>query len=194
MPSTAEQLDISPEDYLAGEKLADIRHEYISGEVYAMAGAGDAHVKAALNIASLLKNHTRGSGCSTYMSDMKVKVADDEAFFYPDVMVCCEDSDKQQNYVKQHPLIIIEVLSSSTEAFDRGKKFAYYRKINSLREYVLINPKQYQVDIFRLNDKARWELFSLNDAKAIFTLESLGFECDVQDIYDDIDFTATYID
>jgi len=192
MVSTAEQLLITPTEYLQGEKLADSRHEYVDGEVYAMAGAGDAHVKVSLNIASLLKSHLRGSGCSVYMSDMKVSAASDDAFFYPDVMVCCDADDQKRNYVKQSPIIIIEVLSPSTEAFDRGDKFARYRQIPSLKEYVLINPMACEIDVFRLNDHKRWELFSFTADAGELSLTSLSFQCDMMDVYEDIDFTAEY--
>lgn len=192
--TAAEQLLITTDEYLEGEKLADTRHEYIDGEVYAMAGAGDAHVKASGNIFALLKSHIRGSGCSIYMSDMKVKPATDDAFFYPDVMICCEDSDKKQNYIKQYPIIIIEVLSPSTEAFDRGEKFARYRQIPNLKEYVLIDPSQYNIDVFRLNENNRWELFNFSEADAKLVLSSLNFQCSLADVYEDIDFNAEYID
>ncbi len=192
MASTAEQLLLTPEEYLEGEKLADTRHEFIDGEAYAMAGAGDAHVKVSLNMASLLKAYLRGSTCSTYMSDMKVSTANHEAFFYPDVMVCCEDEDKKRNYVKQSPVLIIEVLSPSTEAFDRGDKFARYRQIPSLKEYVLINLMACEIDVFRLNEHQRWELFSFTSENKELHLASLNFRCEISDVYEDIDFNAVY--
>ncbi|MBT4837175.1 MAG: Uma2 family endonuclease [Methylococcales bacterium] len=129
----AENIFINPEDYLQGESLANTKHEYIYGKIHAMAGASDGHVAVAGNAFALIKTHLKGSECRTYISDMKVQIGNKHAFFYPDVMVCCEPSDKlaEQNYLKKSPKLIIEVLSPSTEMKDRGEKFILYRKLLS---------------------------------------------------------------
>ena len=188
MAVLAEQLGISPEDYLSGERDASFRHEYVHGQVYAMAGAADGHVRVSVNAVLILKNHLRGSGCSVYMADMKVRVKQDTAFFYPDVMVTCDPADLQRNHFKQSPCLVIEVLSPSTEAYDRGNKFALYRELESLQEYVLIDPRTYQVDVFRRNAHGRWELFAFSGETATVVFASVGCECAMSDLYEDVNF------
>lgn len=189
----AESQFITPEEYLAGELNADEKHEYINGAVYPlhdvrnMAGAGDAHVKISLNIAALVKNHLRGSGCSTYISDMRVKVdAKDKAWFYPDVMVSCDPDDRQQETIKHKPVLVIEVMSKSTRDYDRGGKFAIYRQLNSLKEYVLVEPDQHYIEVFRLNRRDRWELFTYEGKDALVELTSIDFQCGIVDFYEDV--------
>ncbi|MCK5917240.1 MAG: Uma2 family endonuclease [Cocleimonas sp.] len=189
----AKQDYITPEEYLEGEPLAEVKHEYIDGEVYAMAGASDAHTKVALNIALQLKPHLRGSGCSTYLSDMKVSVNNDEAYFYPDVMVTCEPSDQQPecNYIKRSPKLIIEVLSPSTEGKDRGRKFILYRQIPSLEEYILINPRRYYLEQYlRRKDSDEWVLHSHTGEKAMIHFRSIDLTCSMLDLYEDVMFEA----
>ena len=188
--SVAENLVITVKDYLAGEPLADIRHEYIEGDVYAMAGAGDAHVKVTLNAAFLLKNKLRGTGCSTYVSDMKVRIGEDEAFFYPDVMVTCDPDDQlpEQNTIKNSPKLIIEVLSPSTESKDRGKKFILYRTLASLEEYVLIDPREYYVELYQRQDNNHWMMASFNQEDAVIEFKNVQMNFNLIDLYEDIVF------
>ena len=188
MVATALSTLLTADAYLQGEADAVIRHEYVRGEVYAMAGAGDGHVRISGNVFALLKAHVRGSGCSVYMADMKVRVKEDEAFFYPDVMVTCDSADLQRNYTKYSPSLIVEVLSVSTEGYDRGEKFALYREINSLQEYVLIDPRSYRVDVFRRNTSNRWELFAFTSVDSQLELASLNFQTSMSAIYEDVNF------
>ena len=96
----------------------------------------DGHVTVNTNLITLIKPHLRGSGCKSYISDMKVRIGEDSAYYYPDLLVSCDPADHKRNYIKQSPLLIVEILSSSTEAYDRGDKFAFYRQLESLQEYV----------------------------------------------------------
>lgn len=107
-----------------------------------MAGECDAHVTIALNLASNLRNHVRGSGCRVYICDMKARIESLNRFYYPDVMVICDPNDQETPTYKRFPTLIVEVLFDSTEAFDRGDKFADYQELESLREYVLISTKR----------------------------------------------------
>lgn len=188
MVATALSTLLTADAYLQGEADAMIRHEYVRGEVYAMAGAGDGHVRISGNVFALLKAHLRGSGCSVYMADMKVRVKEDEAFFYPDVLVTCDPADLQRNYTKYSPSLIVEVLSASTEGYDRGDKFALYREINSLQEYVLIDPRSYRVDVFRRNANNRWELFAFTSVDSQVELASLNLQASMAAIYEDVNF------
>jgi Uma2 family endonuclease len=186
-------VNLSPEDYLALEANSDIKHEYIDGEVYTMAGATDTHVTIALNTAIALRHHLRGSGCQVYISDMKVRIKNlkKERFYYPDIMVTCEPQDRETATYKQFPKVIIEVLSDSTEAFDRGDKFIDYQSLDSLMEYILINTRQPRLDIFhRHNNRWVFNTYSLSDisADATFPIDSLNFQEKIATIYEDIDF------
>jgi len=181
---------ISAKEYLEGEPLAETRHEYIDGATIAMAGAGDAHVKVTLNSALLLKNHLRGSECSTYITDMKVRIGEGEAYFYPDVMVTCDPDDQlpEQNYFKNSPNLIIEVLSPSTESMDRGKKFILYRKLPSLQEYVLIDPKTYYLELYRREDDNRWVMMSFDQEDDVIEFQSIKMTCTLAELYEDVVF------
>ncbi|BAZ13597.1 hypothetical protein NIES4071_54360 [Calothrix sp. NIES-4071] len=176
---------ISPEEYLEGEKVSEIKHEYIDGEVYAMAGASDAHTTIALNLATMLLTNLRGSGCRVFMSDMKAQVHRRSRYYYPDVMVTCDVRDRDSEYSKSHSCLIIEVLSEGTEAKDRGTKFKDYRRSPSLQEYVLISQDTMNVDIFRRNEEGHWVLYSFVKGEEVeFT--SVDFRCDITAIYQDV--------
>ena len=139
MSTPAEQLSMTAEEFLTWEESQEEKHEFLQGEIFAMGGARREHVVACLNIASHLKQQLRNTPCRAYMSDMKLQIEQLDAYFYPDVMVSCSQSDQQADQFLTQPRLIIEVLSDSTEAYDRGDKFAAYRKIESLQEYVLID-------------------------------------------------------
>jgi len=183
------QLYITPEDYLELERNSPIKHEYIDGYVYAMAGALDAHVTISLNIATLLRNHLRGSGCRVYIVDMKARIESLNRFYYPDVMVTCDRRDQATPEHKRFPCLIIEVLSDSTQGFDRGDKFTDYQKLDSLQEYVLINAKKQQIECFRRKEEGLWLLQYYTQSS--FYLSSINFEGTMADLYEDVDFDLT---
>ncbi len=179
---------ISPEEYLKAEKLSPIKHEYRNGEVYARAGASNNHVLIAGNLLALLRNHIRGSGCLAYISDTKIDIKTINTYYYSDLAVSCDQRDRQFNNFLRHPCLIIEVLSPTTEAFDRGDKFADYRQLESLREYVLISQNQMRIDCFRRNAEGNWVLYSYSNGDEIY-LESIDFRCLVAAVYEDVSFT-----
>lgn len=152
------QPKLSIGDYLKLEEKSSTKHEYINGEAYAMAGATDTHVTIAGNMFALLRSHLRGSGCRVYISDMKAQIESRNCFYYPDVMVTCDERDRDTSTYKRYPKLIVEVLSDSTEAFDRGDKFADYQTLESLEEYVLINTRHQRVECFRRGDDGTWVL------------------------------------
>jgi Uma2 family endonuclease len=178
---------ITPDEYLEMEETSEIKHEYIDGYVYAMAGANDPHVTIALNMAFAIRNHLRGTNCRVYMSDMKARVDSLNRFYYPDVMVTCDPRDTQSQNQKRFPKLIIEVLSKSTEGFDRGDKFTDYQQIESLEEYVLVNTKRQRIDCFRKED-GRWFLESYSNTQENFQLSSINFEGKFVDLYEDVKF------
>lgn len=184
MSNLAEAGAISVDDYLAGEAVSPVKHEYVAGEVFAMAGAGEAHVTIALNLAALLRAHVRGGPCRVYIADMKLQVERAQAFFYPDVFVTCDPADAAEPIEKRCAKAVIEVLSESTEAYDRGAKFAAYRQSPSLEEYVLIDSRTRSVEVFRRHPDG-WMLQSVpTDGR--LELLSLGFGCSLDDIYEDV--------
>ncbi len=179
---------ISPEEYLKLEELSQIKHEYIQGETCAMAGASDAHVTLSVNLVSLLRNHVRGSGCRAYMSDMKVRIESRNIYYYPDVMVTCDERDKAFQSFKRYPCLIVEVLSNATEGFDRGDKFADYQNLETLQEYMLISQKRQRVECFRRNVEGLWVLYSYTEGSEIH-LASVDFRASMDAIYEDVTFT-----
>lgn len=176
----------SPQEYLEGEKNSLIKHEYIRGEVYAMAGASKAHVVITLNIATLLRNHLRGSGCTAYVADMKTRMETANVFYYPDVVVSCDQQDKntEEDFIR-YPCLIVEVLSASTEAFDRGDKFFDYRTIETLEEYVLVSQERMRVEVFRRNSEGNWVLYTYHAGDEV-VLSSVGFRGGVMAFYEEV--------
>ncbi|AMW30118.1 Uma2 family endonuclease [Arthrospira platensis] len=191
MIATPNFVNLSPDDYLEIEANSSIKHEYIDGEVYAMAGATDTHVTIAGNIFALLRAQVRGSSCRVYISDMKVRIqkAKGERFYYPDILVTCDPRDRDTPTYKQFPKLIIEVLSDSTEAFDRGDKFMDYQSIDSLQEYILINTRHPRLEIFRRQDDSwLFNTYSLSEdtENPTFHIVSLDFTEKIAAIYEDV--------
>ena len=190
MSVAAEKINISPQEYLENEITAEFKHEYLNGEIWVMAGASDNHVTIAMNLAFLLRQQLKGSTCRSYISDMKVKVESANAFFYPDVFVSCDQADKELDYYKEQPVFITEVLSPSTEAYDRGDKFKYYQQLSSLQEYWLIDAKKMSVDCFTRQKDDSWVLHSYSSAGDLAEVVSLGFKIHLSDLYDQANFLA----
>ncbi|MEQ1620265.1 MAG: Uma2 family endonuclease [Methylococcales bacterium] len=168
---------ISVEDYLHGEVLAEYKHEYIDGEVFAMAGASENHNLLSGNLFSEFKIQLKTKPCKTFMSDMKVNV--EGSFFYPDVMVVCQE-DNANDYYKTSPLIIVEVLSDSTRRFDKTHKLSAYQQIPSLEEYVLIEQNFCEIQVFRRQNHWQSAYYYLGDT---ITFASLNVTVSVEDIY-----------
>lgn len=174
--------EISPEEYLKGELESEVKHEYRDGHVYAMAGASKKHNQISRNILYALENNLRQkkSTCETFSSDMKVKLSNKaNSFFYPDVMVTCED-DNENEYYQNYPVIIIEVLSKSTRKNDSSSKMLNYFNCPTLDEYVLVEQDFCQVQVFRR--KHNWQSKHYFPGDEI-TFESINVTLTVEDIY-----------
>jgi Uma2 family endonuclease len=175
----------TPEEYLELEHISLIKHEYLQGQMVAMAGASKAHVIMTGNLSALLVNHLRGTGCIAYVTDMKVRLPLN-LFYYPDLAVTCDERDRvsSQDFIL-HPKLIIEVLSDSTEAFDRGEKFSDYKSVPELEEYVLIHQKQVLIERFLRKSDSLWlpHIYRLGDD---IELNSIGFSGPISDIYEGI--------
>ncbi len=168
---------ISEENYLQGELLAETKHEYVDGQVHAMAGASENHNLLSVNIATELKIRLKGTPCRVFIADMKVKVGAN--FFYPDVMVVCQE-DNDNEYYKIAPVIIIEVLSKSTRRFDQTDKRLRCQRIPTLEEYVLIEQDRGEIQVFSKKDQWQSFYYYLGDD---ITFSSLGVTVRVEDIY-----------
>lgn len=173
---------ISPEEYLSIEQHSPIRHEYRYGLVYAMAGGTDNHDRIAFNLLKLIDNHLGDqSDCKFYSGNVKVNYADD-IYYYPDAFVTCDHRDHEDRYIKRHPKLVAEVLSSSTQAFDSGEKFEDYQKIEALEEYVLVSQNAQQVECYRKNADGGWESTVYQKGDRL-QLTSIGLNCKVSELY-----------
>jgi Uma2 family endonuclease len=176
----------TPEEYLEIERISPIKHEYLQGQIIAMAGASKAHVIITGNISALLVNHLRGSGCISYATDMKVRLPDLNLFYYPDLAVTCDERDRRSNEdFILYPTLIIEVLSDSTEAFDRGDKFADYKTIPDFKEYILVHQNQVLVEQFQRKAEDLWTP-QIYRAGETVVFSSINFSCDVAALYENI--------
>ena len=185
MGQAAEKAVFTAADYLAWESTQLDRHEYLDGEVFAMAGADDRHVTVAGNCYMALRQHLSGSPCRTYMSDMRLQVAAANSYFYPDVLVTCSALDQASPLVKTEPKLIIEVLSPSTAAYDRGLKFSHYRSLPSLEEFALIDLDSRTADVFRKREDGLWVLHPFAQGEPI-RLESVGLAMTAAQLFEDV--------
>ena len=176
---------VSVEEYLAGEPRSEVRHEYIGGEVYAMAGASEEHNTISLNLASALRTHLRGKACRVFMVEMKVRlcVAQEDVFYYPDLMVTCDPRDTDR-YAKRFPKVLIEVLSADTARTDRREKFFSYTGIETLEEYVLVAQDRQEVTVFRRS--AQWAPEVLTPTGRPLELTSIEFSLALDAIYEGV--------
>lgn len=186
---------LSEDDYLTGEQLPGLRHEYVDGEIFAMAGASKRHGTISGNFFVALRTHLRGTPCRSWLADMKVKVTAAHAYYYPDIVATCaaEDHapDAPSDYL-QAPCLIVEVLSPSTASTDRREKLLNYRKLPSLQEYVLVDQERQWVELYRRTPQG-W-LHQTATAEESITLESLGLTLAVADIYEDSEVPAALAD
>ncbi len=174
------------DEFLAWDATQSIRRELVHGEVFAMAAAEDRHNIATMNFVMALRQHLKGGPCRTYMLDMKLRVDALTSIFYPDVMVTCSPQDRANRLVKREPVLVIEVLSPSTAAYDRGDKFVSYRQIASLREYVLVDLDTRRTDVYRKGDEGLWVLHPFGPVDAV-TLASVDLVMTADQLFAEID-------
>jgi Uma2 family endonuclease len=174
---------ITVEEYLSGEQISELKHEYIDGQVYAMAGASIKHNIINANIFGLLWTHLNSQSCFPLSSDMLLEVSKTQ-YCYPDVMVICDDDSSNDDYIRKNPLIIIEVLSKSTRKKDKTEKRQEYLSLPSLQEYVLIEQDFAEINVQRRNDGWQSAYYFLGDE---ITFESVDVTLSVEDIYQRVD-------
>ena len=174
------ELQITENAYLDAEQDAQVRHELIDGYVYAMTGASDKHNKVAGNMFAELRNDLKhkSSPCTVYINDMKVKAHNN--FYYPDVMVVCDNNDKESEFYKTKPTIVIEVLSPSTRRIDKTVKRLAYQSLSTFQEYVLIEQDKAEIEVFTRSSGWQAEYYYLGDS---INFASIGVSVRVEDIY-----------
>jgi Uma2 family endonuclease len=183
--SSQPQRLLTPKEYLSLERQAEFKSEYFAGEVFAMAEASQRHNLIAANIIRILGAQLLERDCNVYPSDMRVKITKINKYTYPDVVVACaeEQFEDENNDVLLNPVVIFEVLSDSTEAYDRGKKFEHYQSLESLREYVLISQDPYRVERYVRQDDRTWTYTEFHSADEVATLPTISCTLPLTDVY-----------
>lgn len=181
---------ISPDEYIEGELRSEVRHEYVDGNVYGMAGASIDQNRIAGNIFGELRSSLRGRGCEAFIHDVKVKIRleDAEVFYYPDVIVVCDPTEKAK-YHRERPSIIFEVLSPDTERIDRGEKAVAYRQIPNIALYVLVEQARMAITCL-MPDARGWQSQTVEGENAILRLDRIGVEIPLQVIYESAEAAA----
>lgn len=173
---------LSVEEYLFYEQDSPIRHEYVHGELFAMAGSSDDHNRIIGNLYKPIDDHTAESNCSTFFAEMKVRVSE-TLYYYPDLIVACDDPSKADRYFRQKPVLIIEVTSPKTETKDRREKLEAYQNIKSLKEYVIVAQDEVSVHLYRRNGNGAWHWETYTDLAQEIELRSIGLRLTLSQIY-----------
>lgn len=181
----------SPEEYLALERASETRHEFYRGEIFAMAGASESHNLASGNLFVAVQSALRDKPCRTYTHDMRVFASESRDYVYPDIVVACPPiefkDDKRDTLL--NPQVVIEVLSPTTESYDRGKKFDLYRQSDSLKQYVLVaQDEPHVMSYIRQSDGVAWLLTPLEGLAAILDFPTLGISVPLSEIYRNVEF------
>ncbi len=187
----SQKLKMTPDEYLEFEKKSEIKHEYFNGEIFAMTGARPNHNRIQRNVAGILWGQMAGKPCEFFLSDQRVKIEALEKYTYPDVSIACDNIQFEDDPLGSltNPIVIIEILSNTTEAYDRGMKFAHYRLIDTLQEYVLISQDHCQTERYLRNrDDSTWILSVCNDMAQKLTIESIQCELPLADVYQRVQF------
>lgn len=184
---------LTPEQYLEIERKAEYKSEYFNGEMFAMAGAKEAHNLAVANVLAALHRQFRSRPCRVYPSDMRVHMPATGLYAYPDVVAVCGEPRflDDQDDTLLNPGLIVEVLSPSTEAYDRGRKFEHYTSIESLREYLLVASDRMRADLYTRQADGRWLLTSADKLEDSLALESVGSQLNLADMYEKVEFAAS---
>jgi len=186
MGHAARTATMTADEYLAWEALQTERHDFVDGEVFAMAGAEDRHVTATGNVYMALRQHLAGTPCRTFMADMKVQSAAGTNFFYPDVVVTCSEADRHSPLVKREPTLIVEVLSPSTAAYDYGEKFAHYQRIASLKEVAFVDLDTRRSAVYRKGADGLWVLHPFEAGQGV-ALASVDLTIGADALFADVD-------
>lgn len=184
MGSAAEKITCTYAEYLVLEQKSETKHEWLNGEIFDMAGSTLEHAALALSVAAELRNALRDQPCRVFSSDLRVKILATHLCTYPDATVACRTTETAPDDPNAlvNPTLIVEVLSDSSEAYDRGEKFAHYRRIPSLQEYVMISQKARRIEVYRRSEGGPWALYEAGPGESV-RLESVGCSLVVDEIY-----------
>ena len=177
---------LTAQDYLAWERQQETRHEYLDGHVFAMTGASRRHNLLCGNLFAAIHRQLRGKSCEIYANDMRVKVSESGMYTYPDLAAACGEPRFEDQAIDTllNPVLIVEVLSDSTERYDRGAKFTHYRSVPSLREYLLVSQTECRVEQYARQPGSQWLLTEYQDLNACIDLESLGCRLILSEVYE----------
>lgn len=178
---------LTPEEYFAWEEKQLEKHEYINGQVYAMGGGSVNHGRIAIRLTAMFDEHLEGSGCITGNSDIKVNIAGTQNYTYPDASVTCDDRDKNTPNFFTYPCLIVEVLSDSTEAYDRGGKFRLYRNNPALIDYLLVSSTRIEIDLYHKNEAGEWLIINYQEGDTI-ELKSINLSFAIEEVYRTLTF------
>jgi Uma2 family endonuclease len=183
--SSQRKILLTPEEYLAVERASEGKSEYLAGEVFAMVGASKRHNLITANLIRVLGNQLLDRPCNVYPSDMRVKVSPLGKYTYPDVVVACdeEEFDDEERDTLLNPVVIIEVLSESTEAYDRGRKFEHYQYIESLAAYLLVSQEPYRLEQYVRQGGSEWKYYEYHSAEEVVKIGVIGCELALKDVY-----------
>ena len=188
--STAEKRRYTPEEYLAFKRASETRHEYLNGEIFAMVGGSRDHYQIVSNLLSYLRPRLREKGCEVFQSDMRVKVSPSGLYTYPDVVIVCGEPERE-NDTLLNPNVLIEVLSPSTENYDRGAKAEQYRTLSSLKAHVLVSQDRYHVEVFSRQPENTWLLNEISREEDSLHLPTLDFSIPMSEVYHGVEITAS---
>ena len=179
---------ITPAEYLVFERAAETKHEYDNGHVFPTAGASERHNLIVVNLIAAIHPQLRGGPCRVYPSDMRLHVVSSGLYAYPDVTVVCGASELEDEHLDTllNPTVLIEVLSPSTERYDRGRKAAFYRTLDSLREYVFVSQDQARIERYARSDERQWVLSEAVEREDRIALESIGCELSIAEVYEGV--------
>ena len=187
MTSSIRQPRITFAEYLGLERGSPVKHEFLDGRTWAMAGGTIEHAQLAANVIRELGAQLRGRGCRVFTSDLRVRVAATGLATYPDVTVVCGsiEADAEDDNTVRNPIVLVEVLSDSTEAYDRSEKFAHYRRIPSLRAYVLVSQTEARIEVYGRNDDGSWTLHEARPPNAAI-IAAVDCRVEVAAVYEDV--------
>jgi len=169
--------------YIAHEEGADVRHEYFEGQLIPMSGTTDTHNTICLNIAIALRQLLKDTSCKVFMENVKVQITSKKHYTYPDIFVTCDKRDLEDAYIKKYPTVIMEVASPSTKVYDKTDKFLDYRKISSLRHYVIVDTEKEIVECYSSKDGKEWTAETHLSRDEAVALDALGISLAMSDIY-----------
>ena len=184
---------LSETDYLEGERVSPIRHEFVEGRVFAMAGASKRHGVISGNVFAALRGHLRGRPCQGFVADMKVRLAAANAYYYPDVVATCDERDLSNTSPTdflRHPCLVVEVLSPGTEQVDRREKWLNYRALPSLQEYLLVDQDRCWVELYR-RTATGWQQEVASELTEVLDLQSVGLSLALSVVYEDIQWEVS---